>query len=316
MVGAGFQSSNLFIFKKYEHMSYTLTQTLRWLFQNFCLRLVARMFKLVTMFALRVVMDDREPLGVLGPLLDQHPEIVWSHRRLPVGDFRIGSQAVVERKTMRDFALSLTDGRLFRQVARLCASTAPYPLPKGAEVDGPIAGDQGDPAGYVYRCLILEQECGDVAEATGSSCPVDGSHGVDPRAIRGALIALTLKFGLPVFQVSGPWETVQTLAYLGRQLQQGPRPSPVRLVCRGHSLKHRKLQLLQSIKGVGPQRASELLAHYGSVENIASAPASEIASLPHLGDVTAQEIFDTLHEPTSVYRSGINYLPNPPFCPI
>ena len=48
-------------------------------------------------------------------------------RKLPAGDYRVGRNLLVERKTAWDFRRSLFDGRLFRQVARLSRS-APRPL--------------------------------------------------------------------------------------------------------------------------------------------------------------------------------------------
>lgn len=48
-------------------------------------------------------------------------------RRLEVGDYRVGRNLLVERKTAWDFRRSLFDGRLFRQVSRL-ARAAPRPL--------------------------------------------------------------------------------------------------------------------------------------------------------------------------------------------
>ncbi len=52
-------------------------------------------------------------------------EVVF--RKLPVGDYRVGRNLLVERKTALDFRLSLFQGRLFRQVDRL-ARAAPRPL--------------------------------------------------------------------------------------------------------------------------------------------------------------------------------------------
>ncbi len=48
-------------------------------------------------------------------------------RRLPAGDYRVGRDLLIERKTAWDFRQSLFDGRLFKQVWRL-ARSAPRPL--------------------------------------------------------------------------------------------------------------------------------------------------------------------------------------------
>ena len=43
-------------------------------------------------------------------------------RRLNAGDFWIGGRIAVERKTLADFAVSVVDGRLFKQAAALANS--------------------------------------------------------------------------------------------------------------------------------------------------------------------------------------------------
>ena len=46
----------------------------------------------------------------------QHAEVFLEFQQLPFGDFWLNDQLIVERKTMRDFAVSLMDGRSFRQL--------------------------------------------------------------------------------------------------------------------------------------------------------------------------------------------------------
>jgi ERCC4-type nuclease len=61
------------------------------------------------------------------PLLDAVRRTGWCDvqmGRLATGDYLVNGQVLVERKTIRDLAASLIDGRLFPQVARLAHS--PY----------------------------------------------------------------------------------------------------------------------------------------------------------------------------------------------
>jgi len=65
-----------------------------------------------------ITVDDREAASGIVELLKEHRWEV-SVRRLTVGDYRIGEEALIERKSGCDFVLSIVDGRLFRQASRL-----------------------------------------------------------------------------------------------------------------------------------------------------------------------------------------------------
>ena len=69
-----------------------------------------------------ITADDREPQSVLDAL-KALPNVRVTISRLKLGDYQVDRRLLVERKTLRDFALSVLDGRLFSQAARL-ASTA------------------------------------------------------------------------------------------------------------------------------------------------------------------------------------------------
>lgn len=48
--------------------------------------------------------------------------------RLPVGDYEVNNQLLVERKTLMDLVTSLKSGRLFAQIYRLVQSESPCAL--------------------------------------------------------------------------------------------------------------------------------------------------------------------------------------------
>ena len=81
------------------------------------------------------------------------------------GSFIKHSRLVFERKTIRDFALSIIDGRLFKQATRLSASD-------------------------YESVLILEGTGKDLAET-----------GLKREAIQGALISISLILGIPVLKL-------------------------------------------------------------------------------------------------------------------
>ena len=89
-----------------------------------------------------IVSDDRERKScVIESLLDIE-NVDVDVQRLPLGDYQIDSRVIVERKTLYDFAVSIIDGRLFKQM--LCLANASS---KGVLVLEGTAGDITD----IYR---------------------------------------------------------------------------------------------------------------------------------------------------------------------
>ncbi|MBW2634224.1 MAG: DEAD/DEAH box helicase, partial [Deltaproteobacteria bacterium] len=65
---------------------------------------------------MRITADHREkPSGIIALLIDMGIEVTI--RRLPCCDYIINDGIFVERKTGKDFLVSILDGRLFRQAS-------------------------------------------------------------------------------------------------------------------------------------------------------------------------------------------------------
>jgi ERCC4-type nuclease len=138
-----------------------------------------------------VVVDHRETASEVHRRLLQDPEVEVRVGRLHVGDYLVDGTVKVERKTFDDFQVSIVDGRLFGQANRLSRAAGP-----GA--------------------FILE----------GSR-----SHrrvGLGRHQLQGALVVLSLVFGVPVLRSSGPEETVWLLKAISRQARYPAR----RFLCR------------------------------------------------------------------------------------
>ena len=71
---------------------------------------------------IHITADDREQKSEVIKLLSEIENVDVGIRRLSVGDYQIGSRVIVERKTLKDFAVSIVDGRLFKQMIRLANS--------------------------------------------------------------------------------------------------------------------------------------------------------------------------------------------------
>ncbi len=198
----------------------------------------------------RIVVDDREQAGGVPAALAARGDAALEVARLKVGDYHIERRVLVERKTATDFAVSLIDGRLFRQAAALAA--------------GPD------------RALLLLEGGETDWQATG----------VRREALQGALITIGVFYGLALLWSAGPEESARLLVYLGRQTQQFVHGGLPRPGYRPKGRRARQLFLLQSLPGVGPERAASLLERFGSVRAIMTAPTEELALVPGVGEKT------------------------------
>jgi ERCC4-type nuclease len=62
----------------------------------------------------RIAADDREEAGRVIAELRARADVALEVRRSPAGDFLVEEKFAVERKTLRDFAQSVIDARLFK----------------------------------------------------------------------------------------------------------------------------------------------------------------------------------------------------------
>ncbi len=214
---------------------------------------------------IRIVADDREP-GVVLAAIRALPGAEVSVARLPVGDFLVGDQLLVERKSLRDFALSVIDGRLFSQASALANS-----------------GQRS--------LMILE----------GPASGLAGS-GLRREAIQGALITISLIYGIPVLRSLNPEETARLILFAEDQRRAGASGALPRPGYRPKGKRRRQLFLLQGLPGIGPAKAKSLLAAFGSVEGVCRADAISLAKVPGVGRKTAEAIRWSVSEPVQAYE--------------
>jgi DNA excision repair protein ERCC-4 len=202
--------------------------------------------------AVCIVADDREATTEVCERLSAMPDVRLQIRHLKVGDFEVEGEWIFERKTVRDFALSLVDGRLFTQACGLVR------YPGG-------------------RALILE----------GSE---DAVTGVSREAWQGALISLSLVFQLPVVRSEDPAETSRLLRYAARQAGRERDRIYIPARRRPRGLDRQKVRVLAALPGVGAHRAQQLLNHFGSIEAVILAEAEDLTEVRGIGPHTAHTI--------------------------
>jgi DNA excision repair protein ERCC-4 len=205
-----------------------------------------------------VLIDDRERADEVVAHLRADPALSIIIRRLDLGDYRINNRVLVERKTVSDFALSLIDGRLFNQAARLAQSPC-RPL---LLVEGPIGAEEEVP---VKRCTL-----------------------------QGAWVTLTLIFNIPCLRTFSSEETANAIRFAGLQLNRHFRSSVHRPGYRPKRRRKRQLFILQGLPGIGSKRAEQLLRTFGSVEAVMTADLDSLAKVDGIGKGTAQAIRDLI----------------------
>jgi DNA excision repair protein ERCC-4 len=219
---------------------------------------------------IHIVVDDRERWSGVPEALAELPGVTVETARLGLGDYVVDDRLVVERKTVTDLADSLCDRRLFRQASRL-ASHLEHRI-----------------------CLVLE----------GTMRDAERVH-VSREAMQGAMITLTLLFGLAVLRSRGPEETARLVVYAGRQLAES-RGGVHKLVAYKPKTKALvQLRMLQMIRGIGPQRARALLDRFGSLPSVLAASEDDLRAVDGFGPQLAERIRWMLCEPTPRYGDGI-----------
>jgi DNA excision repair protein ERCC-4 len=216
----------------------------------------------------RIWVDDREARSSnVASLLAGMNDVLLIVKRLRTGDYLIEGKAVLERKRVEDFLVSLQQGRLFAQAARLAASP-------------------------VRSFLILE---GQPQEWRGA--------GVCREGIQGALVALAIGFGIPVLRAQDEAESARLILFTARQLHPTSRVATRRPHRRIHGKRARQIHILTGIPKVGAARAQRLLERFGTLEAVMTASPEALAEVEGIGKQTAQHIHWAVHETTNQYLS-------------
>ncbi|MGQ9513471.1 MAG: DEAD/DEAH box helicase [Thermoproteota archaeon] len=179
-------------------------------------------------------------------------------RPLDVGDYVISEHVCIERKSTKDFASSIMDGRLFQQASAL------------KEYEKPILILEGED---IYCTSVL------------------------PQAIRGAIATLLIDFGLSLINTKTASETASMLFALARKEQLERRSMPrVRGEKKPASISEQQIYLVAGLPGVEKTTAKKLLAHFKNPERIFGASEEELKEVEGIGESKAKRIREVLKE--------------------
>ncbi len=175
-------------------------------------------------------------------------------KQLDIADFQLSDRVGVERKTTEDFLQSLIDGRLLAQAKSLVEN-------------------------FKKPLFVIEGES------------LYGIRNIHPNAIKGALIALKIDFGIPIVYTKNVKESAEFLAAIAKREQlDKEREIALREGKRIMSLAEMQQYIVESLPGVGPGLAKNLLEYFESVENIFNASETELQKVEGVGEKRAKEI--------------------------
>ena len=201
---------------------------------------------------LRMVIDERERKSGIPDLLKQIGVKV-EMMNLPVGDYIIASETVVERKSVSDFISSVFDGRLFDQCNRLKEH-------------------------FEHPAILIEGNVDEIDQITEN-----------PLVFYGAMSSVVLDFKIPVIPTPNASHTAKLL--ISMCARQGTVKGPfLKKIRKSGNLQQQQLSILCSLPGVGEKLATRMLEKFGSASNSLNASSVELSKINGMGEARAQKI--------------------------
>ena len=204
---------------------------------------------------MKVFIDHREMRSrVVDELIELGAEIEIT--TLKIGDYVVSDRVAFERKTVDDIFSTLLERReLFSQLFDLAKS-------------------------YRKPILIIEGE--DIFFFSGRR--------MNLKAIQGFLNTIAL-MRIPTLYTLNEAETAQVISMIASK-EQNDRTRPFNLHGKRSRLSQTKMKeyIVASLPGIGQVASRNLLSHFGSVENVLTAPREELMKVERVGFKTAKRI--------------------------
>ena len=167
-------------------------------------------------------------------------------KKLPYCDYVINQEISIERKTGRDFVISIIDGRLFEQARKM--------------------------KHFLSRPLYLVE-----------GNPLNTKINITRDAVMGAAVSLQAIWQIPMIFSEDVKQSCHVIRMIFHQSNKLPNLVEIRHGYRPKKLRSRKLYLLQGLPQVGPQIAKRLLDHFKSVQNTFNASEKDLRKVQVIG---------------------------------
>ena len=201
---------------------------------------------------IRIVIDERERKSGIPKLL-QTIGVNVEIKTLPVGDYIVSHETIVERKSINDLMSSIFDGRLFDQCKRLKEH-------------------------FQFPIILVE---GNVDEIESISD--------NPLVFYGALSTVAVDFKIPIIPTPSASHTAKLLVSLASRKNAGKGPL-LKKIKKSNDIQKQQLLVLSSLPGVGEKTAIRMLKKFGTPLKVLSASTIDLAKIPGLGESRAKKI--------------------------
>ena len=201
---------------------------------------------------LRMIVDERERKSGIPDLL-RAVGVNIELTNLPIGDYIVAPETVIERKSIQDLISSVFDGRLFDQCSRLKKH-------------------------YEHPAILMEGNIDVIDEITEN-----------PLVFYGALASIALDFKIPIIPTPSASHSAKLLVSMCARQNNNKGPF-LKKIKKSDDIQRQQLSVLCSLPGVGEKLATRMLEKFGSPSNTLKASYTELTKIQGLGESRALKI--------------------------
>jgi len=201
---------------------------------------------------LRIIVDERERKSGIPELL-KSVGLNLEMKTLPIGDYIVAPETIVERKSIRDLMASVFDGRLFDQCTRLKEH-------------------------FEHPIVLMEGNVDEIEEITEN-----------PLIFYGAISTVVLDFKIPVIPTPSAAHTAKLLVSMCSRKDASKGPF-LKKIKKSSDLERQQLSSLCSLPGIGEKFAVRMLEKFGTPLKVFTATSAELAKVEGLGEARAKKI--------------------------
>ncbi|HIH07205.1 MAG TPA: heavy metal resistance protein CzcA [Candidatus Nitrosotenuis sp.] len=216
---------------------------------------------------LRIVVDEREKKSGIPDLL-RAVGINLEVKTLPVGDYIVAPETIVERKSVSDLISSVFDGRLFDQCNRLKEH-------------------------FAHPVILMEGNVEEIEQIVEN-----------PLVFYGAISAVAIDFKIPIIPTPNATHSAKMLISMCSRKDSLKGPF-LKKIKKSDDVTRQQLSVLCSLPGIGEKLATRMLTKFGSPSKTLNASTADLAKVDGLGEARAKKIKQML-EHTSKHHKQTN----------
>lgn len=216
--------------------------------------------------SLRIVVDERERKSGIPDLL-RAIGINLEVKTLPIGDYIVAPETVVERKSISDLVSSIFDGRLFDQCNRLKEH-------------------------FAHPVILMEGNVDELEQIVEN-----------PFVFYGAVSSIALDFKIPIVPTPSAAHTAKLLVSMcsRKDITRGPFLKKIK---KSDDVQLQQLSVLCSLPGIGEKLAIRMLQRFGSPSRTFNASFADLAKVEGLGEARARKIKHMLERESKLKKES------------